>query len=325
MIRIGDWRLLAAAVSMVVLSAGTALAAFPDRTVQIYVGYAPGGNSDFSARLVAKKLSEKWGQPVVVVNRPGADSTISSDFVAHSAPDGYTLAWISNSHTITPNQYKLGYDPLKSFEPISEVASAADVLVINSTLPVNSLKELIAYAKAKPGQLNFGSNGTGGLQYLEAVLLAQRAGIDMVGIPYKGGSQLLVALLGNEIQMAFGSVLGTKSQVEAGKFKALAVSTAKRSPMLPEVPTVAEAAGLDGYDETEWYGIVAPAGTPADIVKKIHDDLVEVLHAPDVQATLAKQGYTAVGSSSEAFRKQLADEVDQWSAFLKTIKLPNSQ
>jgi len=157
------------------------------------------------------------------------------------------------------------------------------------------------------------------------VLLAQRAGIDMVGIPYKGGSQLLVALLGNEIQMAFGSVLGTKSQVEAGKFKALAVSTAKRSPMLPEVPTVAEAAGLDGYDETEWYGIVAPAGTPADIVKKIHDDLVEVLHAPDVQATLAKQGYTAVGSSSEAFRKQLADEVDQWSAFLKTIKLPNSQ
>ncbi len=297
-------------------------AGYPERTVHMVVGFSPGGGTDFLARLVAAKLSERWGQPVVVENREGADGTIAEEWVARAAPDGYTVGMVINTHTVTPLIRKLNYDPIKSFEAVTLLESHADVLVINpSLLQVNSLQEFVALAKLKPGQLNFGSGGASTPPFLIMQLLMNRTGIKMVNVTYKGTAPMVIAMLGGEIQSMFGSVETTSQQVNARKLKALTVSSKSRSPLLPEVPTVAEALGLSSFDEGTWEGIVVPAGTSREIVGRLHSDIVAVLKTPDVQARFASQGYVAIGNTPEEFSKFITDDIAKWSALLKTLDL----
>lgn len=290
---------------------------FPTRPVHFIVGFDPGGATDTSARLVARKLSEKWGQPVIVENRPGADSSIAEDFVAHSAADGYTLLWASNAHTIIPNEYKTNYDAVKSFAPVSITVYTPDVLVVNPTaIPVNSVKELIATAKSKPGKLNFGSSGTGSAPYLEMALLMKMTGIDMTNVTYKGGAPTMVALLNGEIQLMFGSAVATSAQVKAGKFKALAIDAYQRIRLMPDLPTVVEATGLKSYQATPWNGVLAPAGTSKEIIGKLHDDLVSVLKSADVQETMSDQGLVPATDTPAEFAKIVADDISRWASII---------
>jgi tripartite-type tricarboxylate transporter receptor subunit TctC len=314
------WGVAAWAVSAVTLN--PAAAAYPERAVRLIVGFSAGGGTDFLARLIAAKLSEKWGQPVVVENREGADGTIAEEWVARAAPDGYTIGMVINTHTVTPLLRKLTYDPIKSFESVTLLESHPDVLVINpAVLQVNSLRELIALAKAKPGELNFGSGGASTPPFLITQLLMSRTGMKMVNVTYKGTAPMIVAMLGGEIQVMFGSVETTSQQVKAGKLKALAVSSKARSVMLPDVPTVAEAAALPGFDEGTWEGIVVPAHTPQEIVDRLHADIVAVLKTPDVKERFASQGYAVIGSTPGEFTKFIADDIAKWSALLKTLDL----
>lgn len=291
------------------------MAAYPEHAVHIIVGVAPGGNLDSTARIIARGLSEKWGQPVIVENKPGADTAIAADFVAHAPPDGYTLDMIINSHTV-PSAVKLNFDPIKSFAPITRVASHAEFLVGNATLPVGSLKDLIAYAKSRPGILNYGSSGPGSTPYLEMRLLTKGAGIDMVNVNYQSMGKALEAALGGEIQLMFGSGTVLIEQIKAGKVKGLAVSSAVRSKLMPELPTIAEAANLPGYDVTAWEGLLAPAATPKAIIAKLHDDVVAVLNQPEIGKRISSTGNDVIADSSDAFGQFLREDIARWSALV---------
>lgn len=298
-----------------------AKAAYPERTVHVITGAAPAGGTDFMARLIAQKLGEKWGQAVIVENRTGADNAIAGELVAKAPPDGYMIDVISPNHTITPAFNTLPYDPVKSFTPVAMVARQPQLLVINPTyLHVNTVKELIAYVKTKPGQMNFGSTGIGSLPTLEMELLAKKTGMDLVNITFKGGGPGLVALLGGEIQMAFNGFLECLPLVQSGKLKALAVDINVRAPLLPDVPTVAEAADLPDFNFGNWYGILAPPGTPKDIVKKIHDDVETIMKSDDVSKRLAEQGLLASSSTPEEFTQFLATDIRNWGDFVKGLK-----
>lgn len=309
---------LASVLSVGAIPAG---AEYPDRPVHILVGVPPGGGVDFGARLVAQALSKKWGKSVIVENRTGADGTIASDVVAHSAPDGYTLVFVPDAHTITPNQYKLNYDAVKSFAPIAMVVSQPEILVINPSEPFKTAKDLVAYAKANPNKLNFGSGGAGTRPYLTMQLFAHDTGIQMVGITYKGSGPSLTALLGGETQALFGGMAASLPMVKGGKLRALAISSLKRSPAAPDIPTVSEAVDLPSFDGDGWLGILAPAGTPKEIVNKIHDDMLAELKEPEFQKILDEQGFgaPAVSGPPEAFTAFLTADMAKWSAFLKNV------
>lgn len=294
-------------------------ATFPERTVKFLVGYPAGGGTDFMARLVAKKLAEKWGQPVIVENREGAEGTIAADVVAHAKPDGYTLILITDNFTIPPMTYKLKYDPVTDFTPITELASTPQVILTNPSLPVNSLSDLISLAKSKPGKLNFGSSGTGTFPYMAIELLMNLTGANMVNISYKGNAPLLTALFGNEVQLMCGPVSTTPGLVKSGQVKALAVTSKNRVAVLPDVPTVAEAANLPGYGLEEWYGVLAPPGLPAEITTKLRDDMAEIMKSPDVKSTLADQAISPVSSSSADFATTIKDTIQKWTALEKAI------
>ena len=297
-----------------------AASGYPDRTVRIIAGVAPGGSLDTMARLIARKLAEKWGQPVIVENRAGADGTIGESVVVHAPPDGYTLNIVNNNHTVIPSQRALAYDPVKDFAPITLVEAHPDVLVVNpSVLPVNSLKEFIALANARPDRLNFGSGGQGTPPYLEMILLANRAHIRLVNVTYQGVAPAVVALLGGEVQVMFGSLTTTMEQVKAGKLRALGVTGSERSPLMPDVPTIAEAGDLPGFNEGTWEGMLAPAGTPADIVNKLHTDIVDVLNADDTRDIMKKQGFFPVTNTPAEFARFIDDDIAKWAALLKAI------
>lgn len=302
------------------LAAIEAEATYPDHPVHLALGFAPGGGTDVLARLLGQKLSEKWGQPVVIENRPGADTTIAADYVAHAAPDGYTAFFATNAITI-PLDYKLNFDLVKSFEPVTLAASQPDVLVSNPTsLPAQSLKEMMTTAKARPGQLNFGSSGTGTNPYLEWALFKSLAKLDIVTITYKGTGPTVVALLGGEVQLMFGTAPALLENVKSGKIRPLAVSTKFRSPVMPDVPTIAEAADLPEYDGGgSEYGIMLPAGTPKEVVNKMHDDLVEIMHLPDVKKTMTDQGFLTIANTPEEFGAMFAKETEKWAAVSKAI------
>ena len=306
----------------VVVPCNAQAADYPDKPIHFIVGFAPGGGTDMLARLIGQKLSEKWGQPVIVENRPGADGSIAADVVAHTKPDGYSLAWISNGHTITPSERKLSYDPIKDFAPIIEVASTPDVLLVDPTLPVNSLPELIALAKSKPGQLNWGSGGFGVSPYLEMSLLIKLTGMNMVHVNYKGGAETMRALLGGEISVEFGSLGTVIAQIKAGKLKPLAVSSQHRSRDLPDLPTVTEAANLDGFDGNPWYGVLAPAGTPDEVVTKLNTDMAAIIALPDVQHSIIAQGYDPVADSPGHFTHTISADIARWADLLKGIDIP---
>lgn len=299
------------------LHPGAATAAYPDKPLRMLVGFSVGGSADFVARLVAQKLAEKLGQPVLVDNRPGADGIIAAAEVAQAAPNGYTLLWITSAYALTPSQYTLNYDPVKSFAPLSKIGSSTNGLHITSSIPASSVPEFIAYAKQQPGKLNFAANGTADPSYLAAELFMRLTGISMVAVNYQGGGQVMAALLGGEVQVFFGSLSTTAEQVKAGKLKVLAVTSRTRSVVAPDLPTIAEAANLPTYESDVWYGVLATAGIPKDAQIRLHDELAAVVTQSDVSQVLLSRGFVPGSSSPEELGQTIIQDIARWAPFLK--------
>ena len=295
----------------------SAASAYPSKPVRLVVPFAPGGGADIVARAMSQKLPEAYGQPVVVDNRGGGTTIGGTDAVAKAAPDGYTLLLATSGHVINPSFFaKLPFDAIRDFAPVTQLTSQAYLLGIYPGLPAKTVKDLIALAKAKPGQLNYGSGGNGNATHLGAELLKDLAGIDMVHVPYKGGGPALVALMSGEVAMLFSNVSFTLPQVKAGKVRALAVSGVKRSAVAPELPTIAEA-GVPGFEVTSWYGVLAPARTSKRIITSLHDAFSKALNAPEVKVRLTNDGNEVVGSTPEAFAAYMAAEVPKWRRVVK--------
>jgi tripartite-type tricarboxylate transporter receptor subunit TctC len=298
-----------------------AAATYPAKTVRIIVGYQPGGPTDMTARLVAARLQTALGQPFVVENRPGAGSNIASEYVAGSAPDGYTLLVSASQLTWNSVLYKnLKFDPIKSFAPISRIMSAPAVLAVNPSLPAKNVAELVALARAKPGQLSFSSSGNGSVPHLAGELFKQRAGIDIMHVPYRGAGQATSDLLGGQVSMSFMTALSALPHFREGKLRPLAVTAKQRLPQLPDVPTMAEA-GVAGVEVDSWNGLFAPAGTPKGIIDKLHREVAKALAASDVRKTFEEQAATVIGNSPSEFADALRREVEQNAAFIKSINL----
>lgn len=290
---------------------------YPTRPVRLIVGFPPGGAVDLLARITAPRLSEKWGQQVVVDNRPGAGSRIAAEIAAKAAADGYTLLMITSSHAVGAGLYgKLAYHPVDSFAAVTRAGSTPLVLLVHPSVPVTSVRELIALAKARPGQLNFGSSGTGGITHLAGELFKGMAKINIVHVPYKGTGPAFTDFIGGQVEVMFPALPGALPHVRAGKVRAVAMSSAKRSPALPEVPTIAEA-GVAGYEVTNWYGLLAPAGTDTKIVERLHDEFAAVLRMSDVAEAFARAGAEPVSSTPREFEAYLRSEVARWTKGIK--------
>ena len=303
----------AVAALLLLALAGTASGQYPTRPVRFIVPSAAGGGTDIIARAISLKLAESLGQQFVVDNRPGAGQMIGIELAAKSPADGYTILMAASTLAINPIMYKkVSYDPLRDFAPITQAASLPNVLVVHPSLPVKSVAELIAYAKEHPGQLNFASAGIGTSPQMSIELLKSMAGIDMVHIPYKGTAPGVVDLLAGQVLVMAPNVLTALPHIKSGKLRALAVTSAKRSVALPEVPTVSEA-GLAGYDSTQWYGVLAPAGTAREIVARLHDEIVRALRDAEVGKRLAADGAEPVGSSPEEFAAFIKSESEKWA------------
>jgi len=286
---------------------------FPSRAIRLVVPFAPGGGTDIVARTVAQKLTDAWKQPVVVDNRAGGNGTIGANLVAKSAPDGYTLSMITASHSVnvTLQGSKHPYDLVKDFAPVSQVTRQPYVLVVNPKLPVTSVNDLVALAKAKPGTLNYGSSGVGGTSHLAGALLCSLAGIRMTHVPYRGGEPAMADVAAGQIDMLFSTLLQSHGLIEAGRLRPLAVTTATRSAALPNLPTMQEA-GVPRYEVSPWYGIVAPGGTPSAIVEKLSREIARIVHLPDVVQKMAVDGSEPVGSSPAQFAVHIKSEVEKW-------------
>ena len=294
--------------------------AYPDKPVRLVVGFAPGG-SDLSARLLAQRLSEIWGQAVVVENKPGAAGNIGADFVAKAPADGHTLLLLVNSYTINTTLYKnLNWDLIRDFAPVSRYANSPMVLVVNEKLPAKTFAEFLAYAKTNNGKLNYGSAGTGTAPHLAGEMFALRSGLSMVHIPYKGSAPSVTALVADEVQFSFGAMSAFDSMVKAGRLRPLAVTTATRFGRMPEIPTVIES-GIAGFDADIWYGIVAPAKTPAAIVKKISDDIAKVVAEPEMQAKLRDRGLEPAYLDSAKTSELIKQDVSRWKEIIQRLKL----
>ena len=293
-------------------------ATYPTKPIRIVVAYTPAGATDILARTIGQKLTEAWGQAVIIDNRPGANGNIGSEYAAKATPDGYTLLMVTaGTHGINPGLYrKLGFDAVKDFAPVSLVAMVPNVFVVNNGVPAKDLKEFIAYAKANQGKLNYGSPGNGSTAHLSMELFKSMTGIQMVHVPYKGSAGVLADLIGGQIVVTMDNMPPYVPQVKAGKIRALAVSPARRSPALPEVPTVAEA-GVPGYDSGAWFGLVAPANTPKDLVDKLSRETARILKLPDVSARLADLGAEAVGSTPEQFSAHIKAEIAKWAKVIR--------
>ncbi|MFN4900457.1 MAG: Bug family tripartite tricarboxylate transporter substrate binding protein [Betaproteobacteria bacterium] len=296
--------------------------AFPNKPVRLIVPFVAGGATDIVARLVAQKLSAAWGQPVVVENRGGAGGNIGADAVAKSPADGYTILVTSGSIvTVNPHMYaKMPFDAKKDLAPITNLASGPQVLVVHPAVPAKNVKELVALAKSKPGQLNFGSAGIGSQVHMAAEAFVYAAGIEAQHIPYKGEAVAFTDLAGGQVQFMVGNIAGATGHIQSGRIRALGVTSAKRSPQLPDVPTVAEA-GLPGFENTGWFGFMAPAGTPKPIIDKIHADTVKVLADQEVKDRLTQLGMAPVGNSPADFTKEIAVEYERWGKVVTARKI----
>jgi tripartite-type tricarboxylate transporter receptor subunit TctC len=286
---------------------------YPTHPIRLIVPYAPGGGADSVARIVAKRVSETIGQPIVIENRGGAGSIIGTDLVAKSEPDGYTLLLgQSGPISINPAIYRdLKYDPVKDFVPITMTTSYPYVLVVNAKLPVKTLQDFIAFAKSKPGTMNYGSTGVGAANHLVAELFNGRAGLTMTHIPYRGTALAVTDLLGERVGMVFGDPVSVLAHLEAGTLRGLAVTSAQRSPVAPELPTIAES-GFPGFDAIGWHGILAPAGTPPAIVAKLHAEIVKALNDPETKSLLQKQAMQTVGNTPEEFAAFIKQDIAVW-------------
>ena len=300
-------------LASLVCATAVAQTTYPARPVRFIVPSAAGGGTDIIARAISLKLAESLGQPFVVENRPGAGQMIGIELAAKSPADGYTILMAASTLAINPIMYmKVPYDPQRDFAPITQAATLANVIVVHPSLPVKSIAELIAYAKQRPGQLNFASAGIGTSPQMSIELLKSMAGIDMVHIPYKGTAPGVVDLLAGQVLVMAPNLLTALPHIKAGKLRALAVTSVRRSEGLPDVPTVAES-GLAGYDSTQWYGVLAPAGTPKEIVARLHEAIVHALRDPEVGKRLAADGAEAVGSGPEEFAAFIKSETEKWA------------
>jgi tripartite-type tricarboxylate transporter receptor subunit TctC len=295
---------------------------YPARPITMVVGFAPGGGTDTVARVVAKKLTESMGQPVVVENKAGAGGNVATDHVAKAAPDGYTVLLGSvGSLAVAPHLISnLPYDPLRDLAPITMAVVFANVLVVQPSVPANTLADFVKLAKEKPGTITYGSSGIGGAGHLAGALLNMTAGIDLVHVPYKGGGPAMQGLLGGQIHSIFATPVSSGSQIKSGKVRALATTGATRSTYLPDVPTVAES-GYPGYEATNWYAYLAPAGTPKEILGRLNRELVQALTAPDVREQLDRQGVEAKPGTPEELGKYIEREYATWGRVVKEAKI----
>jgi len=304
---------------VVAASACTALAqSYPTKPVRVIVTFPPGGTPDIYGRVMSVELSKLWNQSVVVENRTGAGGTIGTDFVAKAPPDGYTLLFAADATiTIAPHLYsKLPYDPVRDFAPIVNVTAGPFVLMANPAFPPNNVKELIALVHAQPGKISYASSGAGGQQHLAMESIRTLAGnMDMIHVPYKGFGQGIADVLANQVPLIFGGITASIQLTRSGKLKALGVTGPKRAKALPDVPAIAET--LPGFDITAWYGFMAPAGTPRDIVKKIHDDSVTVIRRPDFLERLDKDGIEPVANTPEEFGAEIKRDLARWATIVK--------
>ena len=303
--------------ALLAMDAG-AQATYPNHPIRLVVPFPAAGTTDILARAVAQRLSDAWGQQVVVDNRPGAGGNIGSELVAKAAPDGYTLLMGTvGTHAINPSLYShMPYDHVKDFAPVILVAGVPNVLVVNPSLPVNSVQELIAYARANPGKLNFASSGSGTSIHLSGELFKVMTGVQMTHVPYKGSAPALTDLMGGQVQLMFDNLPSSLAFIKANKLRALAVTSATRAAALPDVPTMQEA-GVPGFEASSWFGVLAPAGTPHDIVTKLNGAIAAWLASPDAKEKLATQGAIAAGGTPDAFVKHIADESAKWAKVVK--------
>jgi tripartite-type tricarboxylate transporter receptor subunit TctC len=289
---------------------------YPNRPVRLIIPFPPGGSNDVVGRMVATQLGERLGKQIIVDNRGGAGGTIGTEAASRAAPDGYTLLVISIAHAVSPALYKLNYDPIKSFTPVSILASGPNVLAVNPELPAGSVKELIALAKAKPGEIHYASAGVGSFQHLSGELFRMMAGIDVVHVPFKGGGPSMIDVIGGHTKYLLSSLIQTTPHIKSGKLRALATSGSKRNPAMPELPTIAEA-GVPGYEAANWWGIVAPAGTPVPLVEKLHKEIAAVLDSEEIRKRFASQGADVVHLSSAEFGGYIASELTKWGKVVK--------
>ena len=311
----------ALALGLAVAGTSAMAQSWPTRPISLIVPFAAGGTTDVLARALADKLSQSLGQPVVVESKPGAGATIGADFVAKAKPDGHTLLMGAVHHTIASSVYKkLPYDFAKDLAPITTVALVPNVLVVNASTPAKNVNELVALLKASPGKLAYGSNGNGTAQHLIGTQFQNQTGTAVIHIPYKGSGPLSTDLLGGQIMMTFDTITPVLPHIKAGKLRALAVTTAKRSAALPDVPTLEEA-GLKGFNIGTWFGVLAPAATPQDIVTRLNAEMVKVIQSPEFRSRMAEIGAEPIGDTSAQMAQQIASETEKFGRLVKEAKV----
>jgi tripartite-type tricarboxylate transporter receptor subunit TctC len=305
-----------AVAGLVTAGHAAAQSSYPTKPVRVIVGFSPGGLMDTVARLLGQKLAEAWAMAVTVENVPGAAGNIAADRVARAAPDGYTLGLMNDAQlVVNPSLYKLPYDPVKDLAPISQVFITSNILVVHNAVPANNVRELVALAKARPGELTFASGGSGNQSRLAGERFKSMAGIDISHIPYKGGTQSIPDVLAGRVTMTFSPIQTGLPLVREGKLRALAVTSLRRSPAVPELPTMDES-GYPGFEATPWQGLVAPARTPETIVRKLHLETVKVLALPDVRAKFADLGVEVIGNSPDEFAVVIKSEIPKWAKLI---------
>lgn len=307
-------------IAGILLCAGRTMAQdYPAKPIRFIIPLAPGGGGDILARSIAQKLNEKWGQPVIVDNRPGGGGVIGTEVVAKAPADGYTILMIATNHTVNPSLIpKLPYDAIADFAPVTQLTASPNILVLHPSLPAASLKELIALARQRPGQLNYSSAGNGTAGHLAAELMKMMAKIDVVHVPYKAAPQALSDLVSGQIQLQFSNLMTALPHVKNGRLRGIAVTTIQRSPAIPELPTM-DQAGLRGYRVDQTYGVVAPGRTPAPIVAKLNAEIVNILKSPDIGQRMSAEGAMLVGNTPQEYLEYLKAELQKWTRVVKEV------
>jgi tripartite-type tricarboxylate transporter receptor subunit TctC len=306
-------RLLLAALAALQVGTSLAQSGYPNRPVRIVVPSSAGGGTDIVARIIAPELSKRLGQQVVIDNRPGAGTMIGIEVASKAAPDGYTLLMGLSTLAINSALYKkVPYDPARDFAPITQAVSSASIIVVHPSLPVKTVKELIAFARTRPGQLNYASAGTGTYPHMTMELFLSMAGLKMVHIPYKGTSPAMIDMLAGQTAVMAATILTGMPQIRAGRLRPLGITSLQRSAAAPEIPTLVES-GLPGFESVQWYGVLAPAQTPRDIIAKLHGELVQILQSPDVKQRFVNDGADPVGSTPEEFARYIRAELVKWA------------
>lgn len=321
-LKAGSALLIAAALLVPPAHAASPVAdQYPNKPIRLIVPFVAGAGTDITARTIAAKLTERWGQQVVVDNRTGAAGAIGVEITANAPPDGYTICLISASHSVnSATNPKLAYDITKDLQGISQATSLNYVLYVHPSVPAKSVQEFIAHVKANPNKLNFGSSGTGGLQHFAGELLKYQAGVQIVHVPYKGGAQVIGDVLAGNIQIGFGTLLSLRPHFKANRLRPLGISARQRAAAAPEIPTISES-GVPGYEVDQWYGIIASAKVPAPIVNKLSQAIAESVKSPETAQRLAADGSTPVGSTPQQFSAHIASEVEKWKKLVRDAKL----